>query len=116
MESNANEEMYEKGTRECFIAVGIGILLGIAAYVVAWVAWFVNPHLLKPGRDPVLAAIGVGGAGLFLIGFSFIPVYIIIELVKGNDFEELDLYGKVLYVSIMMGFAMSCSSFFVTGI
>lgn len=68
MESNVNEEMYEKDTRELLIAVGIGILLGILAYEVTL---FVNLRIscfLMPG----LAALCVGGAGLFVVGlFSF---------------------------------------------
>lgn len=103
----ANEKMVAKDTREFLIASGISIALGIVAYVVAW---FVNPHIsyiFKPGLDPVLAAMITGGAGLFLVGLFSIPVYAIIEKVKGSDFEKLDLCGKVLYEVIVMGLVLA---------
>lgn len=115
-ENAANEEMVAKDTREFLIASGISIVLGIVAY---GVAWLVNPHIshiFKPGLDPVLAAMITGGAGLFLVGIFSIPVYVIIEKVKGSDFEKLDLCGKVLFGVIVMGLAMAFSAAFANGI
>ena len=114
--SAANKEMSAKDTREFLIASGISIALGIVAYVLAW---FVNPHIayiFKPGLDPVLAAMITGGAGLFLVGLFSIPVYAIIEKVKGSDFEKLDLCGKVLFGVIAMGFALAYSAAFANPI
>lgn len=111
-ESAANEGTPAKDTREFLIASGISIVLGIVAY---GVAWFANPHIsyiFKPGLDPVLAAMLTGGAGLFLVGLFSIPVYAIIEKVKGSDFEKLDLCGKVLFGLIVMGLAIAFSAAF----
>jgi hypothetical protein len=113
MESNPNEEMYEKDTRELLIAVGIGILLGILAYEVTL---FVNLRiscLLMPG----LAALCVGGAGLFVVGwFSFLGY----EFYLGNkkteadkfSFENLDIYGKILWATTAVGLSMIVSTAF----
>lgn len=113
MESNANEEMYEKDTRELLIAAGIGILLGILAYEVTL---FVNlriSYFLMPG----LAALCVGGGGLFVVGlFSFFGY----EFYIGNQkidadkfsFENLDLYGKILWATTAVGLSMFVSTAF----
>lgn len=113
MESNANEEMYEKDTRELLIAVGIGILLGILAYEVTL---FVNLRIscfLMPG----LAALCVGGAGLFVVGlFSFFGYEFYIGNQKTDadksSFENLDLYGKILWATTAVGLSMLVSTAF----
>ena len=113
MESNANEEMYEKDTRELLIAAGIGILLGILAYEVTL---FVNlriSYFLMPG----LAALCVGGAGLFVVGlFSFFGYEFYIGNQKTDadkfSFENLDLYGKILWATTAVGLSMFVSTAF----
>lgn len=113
MESNVNEEMYEKDTRELLIAVGIGILLGILAYEVTL---FVNLRIscfLMPG----LAALCVGGAGLFVVGlFSFFGYEFYIGNQKTDadksSFENLDLYGKILWATTAVGLSMFVSTAF----
>jgi hypothetical protein len=113
MESNANEEMYEKDTRELLIAAGIGILLGILAYEVTL---FVNlriSYFLMPG----LAALCVGGGGLFVVGlFSFFGYEFYIGNQKTDadkfSFENLDLYGKILWATTAVGLSMFVSTAF----
>lgn len=113
MESNANEEMYEKDTRELLIAAGIGILLGILAYEVTL---FVNlriSYFLMPG----LAALCVGGGGLFVVGlFSFFGYEFYIGNQKTDadkfSFENLDLYGKILWATTAAGLSMFVSTAF----
>lgn len=113
MESNANEEMYEKDTRELLIAAGIGILLGILAYEVTL---FVNlriSYFLMPG----LAALCVGGGGLFVVGlFSFFGYEFYIGNQKTDadkfSFENLDLYGKILWATTAVGLSLFVSTAF----
>ncbi len=113
MESNANEEMYEKDTRELLIAAGIGILLGILAYEVTL---FVNlriSYFLMPG----LAALCVGGGGLCVVGlFSFFGYEFYIGNQKTDadkfSFENLDLYGKILWATTAVGLSMFVSTAF----
>ena len=96
-----------------FNAASIGILLGILAYEVTL---FVNLRiscLLMPG----LAALCVGGAGLFVVGwFSFLGY----EFYLGNkkteadkfSFENLDIYGKILWATTAVGLSMFVSTAF----
>lgn len=113
MESNANEEMYEKDTRELLIAAGIGILLGILAYEVTL---FVNLRI-SYFPMPGLAALCVGGAGLFVVGlFSFFGYEFYIGNQKTDadkfSFENLDLYGKILWATTAVGLSMFVSTAF----